>query len=325
MTYNSLHKKICLSIILLLIIAFFQSSYAQDIQAQAQLDTSSIKIGEQAKLKLSVKYRLDNGKYIRVHFPEITDTIRKEIEVVQQSKIDTIIDKNNPYTFTLNRTVYLTSFDSGYWAIPPFQFRINDDTNGVFTSALLLQVGTIDVDTTQAIKDIKAPFDQSYNFIDWIKDNMNVVYAILITIVLVILIVYLSKKLKNTAPELKIELPPIPAHIIAFEKLDKLKEQKLWQEGKLKLYHSALTDILREYIENRFKIQALEQTTDEILFGFRNVSVDEESKAKLKSTLLLADLVKFAKEQPLANENELSMSNVYDFINGTKKEENINV
>ncbi|MBL7883480.1 MAG: hypothetical protein JNL69_05390, partial [Bacteroidia bacterium] len=202
---------------------------------------------------------------------------------------------------------------------------INDDTNGVFTSALLLQVGTIDVDTTQAIKDIKAPFDQSYNFIDWIKDNMNVVYAILITIVLVILIVYLSKKLKNTAPELKIELPPIPAHIIAFEKLDKLKEQKLWQEGKLKLYHSALTDILREYIENRFKIQALEQTTDEILFGFRNVSVDEESKAKLKSTLLLADLVKFAKEQPLANENELSMSNVYDFINGTKKEENINV
>ncbi|MBL7884534.1 MAG: hypothetical protein JNL69_10730, partial [Bacteroidia bacterium] len=113
MTYNSLHKKICLSIILLLIIAFFQSSYAQDIQAQAQLDTSSIKIGEQAKLKLSVKYRLDNGKYIRVHFPEITDTIRKEIEVVQQSKIDTIIDKNNPYTFTLNRTVYLTSFDSG--------------------------------------------------------------------------------------------------------------------------------------------------------------------------------------------------------------------
>lgn len=323
MSNNLLHKKIIFSIVLLIAL-LFQRLNAQQIEANAQLDTSSIKIGEQAKLKLSIKYRLDNGKYVKVNFPEITDTIRKEIEVIQQSKIDTIIDNNDPYSFMLTRTIYLTSFDSGYWAIPPFRFNVNDDTNGVFTSALLLQVGTVDVDTTQAIKDIKPPFEQSYSFIDWIKDNMNVVYAILITIVLVIVIIYLSKKLKNTAPEVKIELPPIPAHIIAFEKLEKLKEQKLWQEGKLKLYHSALTDILREYIENRFKIQALEQTTDEILFGFRNVAVDEESKAKLKSTLLLADLVKFAKEQPLANENELSLSNVYDFINGTKKEDDIN-
>lgn len=323
MSYSLLHKKIIFSIVLLIAL-LFQRLNAQQIEANAQLDTSIIKIGEQAKLKLSIKYRLDNGKYVKVKFPEIADTIRKEIEVVQQSKIDTIIDNNDPYSFMLTRTIYLTSFDSGYWAIPPFRFNVNDDTNGVFTSALLLQVGTVDVDTTQAIKDIKPPFEQTYSFIDWIKDNMNVVYAILITIVLVIVIIYLSKKLKNTAPEVKIELPPIPAHIIAFEKLEKLKEQKLWQEGKLKLYHSALTDILREYIENRFKIQALEQTTDEILFGFRNVAVDEESKAKLKSTLLLADLVKFAKEQPLANENELSLSNVYDFINGTKKEDDIN-
>ena len=97
--------------------------------------------------------------------------------------------------------------------------------------------------------------------------------------------------------------------------------EKLWQEGKLKLYHSQLTDIIREYIENRFKIQAQELTTDEILFGFRNIAIDEESKYKLKQILLIADLVKFAKEVPLASENEMSMSNSYDFINGTKREE----
>jgi hypothetical protein len=91
------------------------------------------------------------------------------------------------------------------------------------------------------------------------------------------------------------------------------------------LYHSRLTDILREYIENRFKIQAMEQTTDEILFGFRNAAVDEESKHKLKQVLSLADLVKFAKEQPLPNENESSLSNVYDFIHGTKREEEYTV
>ena len=118
-----------------------------------------------------------------------------------------------------------------------------------------------------------------------------------------------------------VETPKIPAHIIAFGKLEILKGEKLWQEGKLKQYHSSLTDIVREYIENRYKIQALEQTTDEILWSFRNVAIDEESKTKLKRVLVVADLVKFAKEIPLPAENEMSLTNSYDFINGTKREE----
>ena len=118
-----------------------------------------------------------------------------------------------------------------------------------------------------------------------------------------------------------VETPKIPAHVIAFGKLEVLKNEKLWQEGKLKQYHSSVTDIIREYIENRYKIQALEQTTEEILWSFRNVAIDEESKTKLKRTLVLADLVKFAKEIPLPNENEMSLTNSYDFINGTKREE----
>ena len=81
-------------------------------------------------------------------------------------------------------------------------------------------------------------------------------------------------------------------------------------------------DEINEFIENRFKIQALEQTTDEILYGFRNVSIDEDSRLKLKQLLILSDLVKFAKEQPLPNENELSLSNAYDFVKGTMREAN---
>mgnify|MGYP001563082378 FL=1 len=64
----------------------------------------------------------------------------------------------------------------------------------------------------------------------------------------------------------------------------------------------------------------MEQTTDEILFGFRRVAIDDESKSKLKSVLILADLVKFAKEQPLPTENDMSMVNSYNFIHGTKQD-----
>ena len=311
------------AITLVLSVLFLFSANAQETKATAKLDTSNIKIGQQVKLKLSIQYRVDNGKQIKIQWPEINDTIRKEVEVVGQSKIDTIIpDKNNPFQFIQTKTLYITSFDSGYWAIPPFKFNVNGDTNGVFTESLLLSVNTIAIDTTIAIKDIKPPFAENYTWLDWLKDNMYVVYGTLVAILVVLIIIYLIRYFKKVKPPVVfIEVPKIPAHIIAFEKLDKLKNEKLWQEGKLKLYHIMLTEILRDYIENRFKIKALEQTTDEILYGFRNVAIDDESRTKLKQILVLADLVKFAKEQPLPNENEKSLSNAYDFITGTKREE----
>jgi hypothetical protein len=311
-----------ITIVLLFLLSY--SVKAQDIKATAKLDSNSIRIGQQVKLQLSIQYKVDNGKQTKIKWPEIADSIGKEVEIVGQSKIDTVIpDKNNPLEFVQTKTLYITSFDSGYWAIPPFKFIIDGDTNGIYTDPLLLGVHTIAIDTTIAIKDIKAPFTENYSWLDWLKDNMYVVYGTLVAILVVFSIILLVRYFKKVKPPMVVvEVKKIPAHIIAFEKLDKLRNEKLWQEGKLKLYHITLSEILREYIENRFKIQALEQTTEEILFAFRNVAIDEDSRVKLKQTLILADLVKFAKEQPLPNENESSLTNSYEFINGTKREEN---
>ncbi|MGQ0829668.1 MAG: hypothetical protein ACT4ON_14870 [Bacteroidota bacterium] len=319
---HKLNKKSRRLIFLLPLLLFSFASLAQDIKASAKLDSSNIKIGQQVKLELSILYRVDNGKQVKIQWPEIADTIRKEIEVISQSKVDTIIpDSADLLQFLQKKTLLLTSFDSGYWAITPFQFTIND-SNKILTEPLLLEVNTVTVDTTVAIKDIKGIYQETYTWLDWLKDNPYIVYGALAAILLIILMIILIRHAQKSKPLPFVkETPKIPAHIIAFEKLEKLKNEKLWQEGKIKQYYSTLTDILREYIENRFKIQALEQTTDEILYGFRNVAIDEESKNKLKQVLILADLVKFAKEQPLANENELSMANSYDFVNGTKREE----
>lgn len=296
---------------------------AQEIKVSASIDSNSIVIGQQTRLRLKLQF--NDPKKVKVIFPEVQDTIRKEVEVIAQSKVDTLTSDKSPFKFTLYQDLLITSFDSGYWAIPPFKFNVHlNDTNSLYTEPLLLQVSTVAVDTTQAIKEIKAPYQVDYTWIDWLKDNMYVVYGGLILIVLIVIIILLIRYLRKVPPKvIVVEAPKIPAHIIALEKIEKLKSEKLWQEGKLKLYHSKLTGILREYIENRFKIPAMEQTTDEILFGFRNVAIDNESIGKLKQVLLLADLVKFAKEHPLPNENELSMSNAVDFINGTKKEEEI--
>lgn len=316
------YKLFLLAVLTLLAVLFSNISKAQDVKATAKLDNNAIQIGQQVKLSLSIKYRVDKGKTMKVEFPELNDTIRKEIEIVDPGKTDTIVDKNDPYLFTQTKTLTITSFDSGYWAIPPFKFTVNGDTAGVLTDPMLLQVTTVEVDTTKEIKDIKDIYTETYSWIDWLKDNMHIVYWSLAGLLVAAIAIYLIMRYnKRPAPVVVIEAPKIPAHIIAFGKLEQLKNDKLWQDGKLKLYHSTLTDILREYIENRFKIQAQEQTTDEIIFGFRNIAIDEESKMKLKRVLVLADLVKFAKEQPLANENELSLNYVYDFVNGTMRNE----
>ncbi|MBE9481570.1 MAG: hypothetical protein IMY69_07740, partial [Bacteroidetes bacterium] len=113
--------------------------------------------------------------------------------------------------------------------------------------------------------------------------------------------------------------PKIPPHVIALDALEKLRINKLWQSGKIKEYHTEITDIIRVYIHERFGIDAMEMTTDEILASFnkKNDEVDDGLKNKLKQTLMLADLVKFAKEKPLPLENDKSLNNSIDFVKET--------
>lgn len=305
-------KKI-LYIFLLLVIAF--QANAQQYKVEAKADTSSILIGEQVKVIIKIDYRRDLGS-INVVFPTMYDTINKFVEVVNKSKIDTIVpDKSNPYQVIQQQTITLTSFDSGYYQIPSFKFIINNDT--VETEPFLLQVNTLPVDTTKGIFDIKQPISEPFSLLDWLKENWWWMTAIL---VLIIGIVVLIRYLKNRKPKEVIveEIPVTPYHIVALEKLEKLNQEKLWQSGKVKLYHSQISEILREYIENRYQVNALEETTAEIIHGLRLQQISPEMMNKLTQTLTLADLVKFAKEQPLHQENEQSIISAVAFINTTK-------
>jgi len=114
-------------------------------------------------------------------------------------------------------------------------------------------------------------------------------------------------------------VPKRPPHETALEELKKLEGERLWQQGLVKQYHSRLTDIVRTYIEHRFGIIAMEMTTGEIMQSVRNMHFESTSAEKLSHILTLADMVKFAKLQPLPGENEMCMQHAYEFINATKE------
>jgi len=91
---------------ILLPMFLFLKSQAQEIQATAKLDSNKIIIGQQVPLKLTVEYTADKGKRILINWPQINDTIIKQVEVVSQTKIDTIIpDKDHPLHFIQTNTL----------------------------------------------------------------------------------------------------------------------------------------------------------------------------------------------------------------------------
>ena len=111
--------------------------------------------------------------------------------------------------------------------------------------------------------------------------------------------------------------PPLPPHEIALRDLKHLHSERLWQEGKHKLYYSGLTDILRAYLAGQFGVGALEMTSDEIIEAVRSVDLPQKQAMDLTELLRDADLVKFAKAMPEAEENERAYSKAWEFVQQT--------
>ena len=89
----------------------------------------------------------------------------------------------------------------------------------------------------------------------------------------------------------------------------------MWQSGKVKEYFSSLTDIAREYIEGQFGVNAVEMTTDDILEEIKPLRFSKETYNKLKDTMEVADLVKFAKYSASTLESDTALNSMTDFVN----------
>ncbi len=112
----------------------------------------------------------------------------------------------------------------------------------------------------------------------------------------------------------------ISPDVLALGNLKTLKERKLWQAGKIKEYQSELSRIIREYLEGRYDIKALENTTSQIIRSIKDTSFDTEDQNKLKRILQISDLVKFAKAKPEVNIHEEFMNDAISFVQKTRQQ-----
>ncbi len=126
--------------------------------------------------------------------------------------------------------------------------------------------------------------------------------------------VILRRRRKAIPPEKR-----IPAHILAFEELRRLREMNLLEQGKIKEFYIAISNIMRFYIERRFGVHAPEQTTEEFLEAVSQDHLFEAAtRNTLKQFLSHCDMVKFAEYQPETKEIQKSVDITRDFIEQTK-------
>jgi hypothetical protein len=283
--------------------------FTQNASVKAVIDSSKILIGDQINLDLTVELSDEST----VAWPIFKDTITRQIEIVEALIPDTA--KTETGETVIHQRLIITTFDTGYLVLPPIEFVFNGDSlQRLFTEPLLIEVQDIPVEMEEDIKAIKEPYDVPFNWKRYIK---WVVLALLIVVAIVIGILLYKKYRKQPEEPVARPKPKRPAHEIALEKLEALRQKKLWQNDKTKEFYIELSDITREYIEFQFNVLALEMTTDETITSLKFAGIDEEKIKPLNSMLQLADLAKFAKYKPVANENEKSFQAAVTFVNQT--------
>ncbi len=298
-------------IILATLLTFSLQVSGQIVTVRAAFDADSVMLGEQLTYTISA----ESAEDVMIGLPEYSDTLSKAIEILEVSDIDTTFRDDRRI---ISREYRVAAFEPGWNTIPPqpVTFQTTGLADTAYTTALLLTVLAPDVAADQPFRPIKPPQNTPLSLAEVLPWLLTGYAAILLLSLIVIAIWYYLKREKH--PELFAAVPQEPSHIVAFRELKRLEEDELTKKGLIKEYYSRLTGIIRTYITRQFSIHAMESTSSEILeaFAIQNTG-DRKLVETLESLLLLADLVKFAKEDPTREENETHLRNAYDFVEHT--------
>jgi hypothetical protein len=302
-------------LILLILLPSLNPVLAQQVKVSCSLEKDSIWLGDQIKMILVAEYPVGT----KFTFPQLKDSLENGVEVLSRSSMDS--SKLGDGILQMRQGFVITAFDSGPHPIKPFLFvdhsKIPPDT--LRSNPLTLFVKVPNVDLKKGFADIKKPYGAPVTF----KEIAPWIMGIILLATVLFLIFYAISRRRKNIPLFSLPVKPkLPPHVIALSELDKLKEEQLWQHDKVKDYYTRLTDIIRVYLEERYNVPAMEQTTQEILSEFKG----ETSQIKgnlltgLQKTLDAADLVKFAKYTPMADENTFVLVHAYTLVEETKAE-----
>ncbi|HVM62037.1 MAG TPA: hypothetical protein VMV72_14340 [Verrucomicrobiae bacterium] len=124
---------------------------------------------------------------------------------------------------------------------------------------------------------------------------------------------WLSKRKGPGAPA--VVVPPPTPYEVAIRELRRLREENPPVEE----FYTRLSDIVRQYLEGQMGLRAPERTTEEFLYEVsRDHSLSAEHRELLGAFLQEADLVKFARHQPGAEDRQRALAAAEKFVEDTQ-------
>ncbi len=286
-----------------------------------RVEPDSIGIGDRFDYIIEVEKDLMQA----VEFPVFVPSPESDMELIENPAVDTL--ERDGRRMKLRKRYHMAAFGEGRFNFGRPQVlyadkNILDTLEG--RDSIRLWVTTFQIDSTsQSIYDLKAQKNLPFRFAEISGyAKWGAILLLVLAAAVYALVRWLRSCGKNIGDLFK-PAPPLPPHVEAIQALEALHHQKLWQNNRHKLYYSGLTDILRHYIVRRYGIAAMEMTSDEIIAALRTVDLPEKPRMDITSILRDADLVKFAKYVPDAEQNENDYLKAYYFVEETKLVEEV--
>jgi hypothetical protein len=288
---------------------------------ESVLDKDSILIGDQVWWTMILPDNTDGIAGIEtVDLPEVPHLITEGVEALSPILLDSVYRKK--HLESLKARILLTSFDSGSYRLPdmPLFLRKPDGTvDTLWYRGPRLYVNTIQVDTTSFQAFGLKP--QMRYPLTWAEILMaaGLLLALAGTIWM---IVWIVKRRRKNLPVFGLSRPKDPPHIAALKALEAIRKQELWKKQTVKQYYTVLTDTVRVYLRDRWGIQAMEQTSAEMIGSLHKKSAGDPVLTAdmiriLEDMLRTGDLAKFAKYTPSDIENETSLDQAVEFVTQT--------
>ena len=299
-------------LLLLLATSFAVCGVSASPSLKVSLDSAYLLMGRTTPLH--VELIKDANQAGQLVIPK--DSICGKVEILKILKADTADIGSG--RVEINQDILLQSFDSGVYHLNPIAYVAGTDT--IRSNRLVLKVFPADVDSLQTIHDYADVADVDRSFIDYLPDFI-VDYGLWILAVIIVLAIggyfaYVMTKKKNpfaaSAPK------PVPPYERAIDELNKLRGEKLCENGQEKEFYTRLTDILRTYLHGRFGVNAMEMTSTQIRHAIQSNEETRLSKANMERVLETADFVKFAKVRPLPDDNVKAFNSAIQFVEDTK-------
>ena len=289
-------------------------TFSQDVTVTASVDSQSVSIGNWIRYSVDVKYPSSTP----IGFPTFKDTIGV-FEIVQQ---DSLLKTEQNGEIELKKNFIIAKYDAGNFYVQPFEVQYKDSTGKIhsaLSNPIPIEIRGIEVDTSLSIKDVKPQRTVPIS-----AEEIALYVGIVLALAGIGYGIYYYIQQKKKKAGLIVEVKPtIPPHVLALIQLEELEAKRLWQSGEIKAFYTEATEIVRRYFELRYNFIALEMTTGEVMEQLEKFRLEKSNFSSINQFLSSADLVKFAKYQPIASENEQVLGHARMIIEQTKPVETV--